>query len=111
MTPEDREMHILAAKAAGLRVWESCGQMFVDPPPNDGKVSGVSWSPRTDDGDALRLAAQLGISIHVHPLHIGATTYGAATYLGDWRKRTLDDAADYRLAIFRAAAAIGRSMP
>ncbi len=103
MTPEDREMLDMAAKAAGYELGyvDGCDDVRKSP----------DWNPLASDGDALRLAAQLGICVHVHPLNIGATKYGAATYLGDWRERTLDDAADYRLAITRAAAAIGRSMP
>jgi hypothetical protein len=112
MTPEDREMLEMAARAAGILIEDYKGVMaIIERDGDECWRTGVYWDPLASDGDALRLAAQLGICVHVHPLNIGATKYGAATYLGDWRERTLDDAADYRLAITRAAAAIGRSMP
>lgn len=100
MTPEDREMLEMAAKAAGLRVWESCGQMFVDPPPNDGKVSGVSWNPLKDDGDALRLVVRLKqLNLWTKP-YTGHALDGWAT----------DPYAATRRAIVKAAAAAGRTV-
>jgi hypothetical protein len=115
MTPEDRELLQMAAKAAGLRVWESCGQLFVDPPPNDGKVSGVSWNPLEDDESALRLAVKCTIEM----IPGGGICFARPTSLpfafGDaygFGERSGSDAcAAMRRAIVRAAAAIGRSMP
>lgn len=57
----DRELLELAAKAAGIEV----------APHTNAKLSrhtvftanGKNWNPLTDDGDALRLAVKLGISI------------------------------------------------
>jgi len=54
----DREMLELAAKAAGVVLdgeWSDTDRMSVS--------AGGWWNPLTDDGDALRLAAQLGLEV------------------------------------------------
>lgn len=51
MTPEDRELLKLAAKAAGVN--SSGGYWWTE--------TGDAWNPLTDDGDALRLAVKLEI--------------------------------------------------
>lgn len=59
----DSEMLELAAKAAGVS-WEGVlrdGGVFVH--------EGRQWDPLTDDGDALRLAVKLGISIEPYPIY------------------------------------------
>ena len=101
----DRELLELAVKAAGIvgdlkatadgAMWVFC---------HDGTDP---WNPLTDDGDALRLAATLELSLHVLPHRIGVSK--DSVYVGGWMDRGLDDAADYRRAIVRAAAEIGRS--
>jgi hypothetical protein len=78
----DRELLELAAKAAGLIVWQ--GQwpqdemLFASPKKADptGKVTGVEWNPLTDDGDALRLAAALKLSV-CHTLDDVPTAWGS----------------------------------
>ncbi len=101
----DRELLELAAKAAGLG--------FTVPvfgvPPFMGLrlIGGALWNPLTDDGDALRLAVKLRMTVKV-------TDYGAAAYKGDlFRLVALDEATTVetatRRAIVRAAAEIGRS--
>ena len=65
----DRELLELAAKAVGMKVWRGTGHqseiLFASPtrPDPDGKVTGLEWNPLTDDGDALRLAVKLRISV------------------------------------------------
>ena len=102
----DRELLEKAAKAAGIDLdWD------VPPKSPPWRMSGVGedkgpaaqWNPITDDGDALRLATYI-------------TAFG-------WQFSTLDAVAieslqksedvtaATRLAIVRAAAAIGEAMP
>jgi len=66
----DRELLELAAKAAGIRVIGFVDEMIAQP---DHKAGGLiirnerggdsCWNPRTDDGDALRLAVKLCIEV------------------------------------------------
>lgn len=97
----DRELLEHAAKAAGID-WadghESTGLR---------DQNGTVWNPLTDDGDALRLAVKLRMTVRV-------TDHGAAAYKGDlfWlvtfdEDITVETAT--RRAIVRAAAEIGRS--
>ena len=78
----DKELLELAAKAAGLKLAELGGRIVIQ------EVDGqpVYWNPLTDDGDALRLAVKLSISI-ISP----------------------DNIESVRRAIVRAAAEIGRT--
>lgn len=104
MTTFTREDYEMAAKAAGVDGWYEPGYLsFI-------KRGGGVWRPPEDDGDALRLAAKLSLTIHAHPLTMSASQFGKVEYLGGWVDRTLDDEADYRACIFRAAIAIGRAM-
>ena len=104
----DRELLEMAAKAAGLKLeWDKRGIAWCE------AADGI-WNPITDDGDALRLAVQLGIEIHpdrevrkvytafsVHRPHlIGLNTIEP---FGD------DEMAATRFAIVRAAAEIGKT--
>lgn len=65
----DRELLRRAAKAAGMNmVGYEGGRARIELPERDhgdGWVSGgnISWNPLTDDGDALRLAVKLKLSI------------------------------------------------
>ena len=125
----DREMLELAARAAGYVVEShhvSGGAWVypVDEVPNaDGDYPGLFlWSPREDDGDALRLAVKLGLHVMQYPIYdepkhsaiakksarllddtcvdmcVGIEVYGSDPY------------AATRRAIVRAAAEIGRQM-
>lgn len=99
----DRELLELAAKAAGyhytwheqyecLEVWE------------DGWKNKKFWQPHRDDGDALRLAMQLGFT--VEPGKCWHSPYGPAfgedLLVGAYTAT--------RRAIVRAAAEIGRQI-
>ncbi|AVA33332.1 hypothetical protein HpMS107_60830 [Helicobacter pylori] len=97
----DRELLELAAKAAG-------GQFDSGHFSRDGR-EWDEWNPLTDDGDALRLAVKLGITVH------SDSTFGCTT-ADIWNISLCeshgDDAnAATRRAIVRAAAEIGKVMP
>jgi hypothetical protein len=98
----DKELLELAAKAA----WgEKANQALTE----------CGWNPLTDDGDALRLAVKLSISISddylypngEHVIRVGCsfgdTLYGDSEVCGD------DPYAATRRAITRAAAEIGKA--
>lgn len=67
---EDRELLERAAKAAGLNIWrivdadevnDSPLQVFIHEP----ATSVYEWNPLTDDGDALRLAVKLRLTVRI----------------------------------------------
>lgn len=119
---DDRELTVLAAHAAGVKfeqgshephpksgAWFGLWLTFDGEPPEHARRY---WNPLTDDGDALRLAARLRIDLewqvdgHFNPAD------GVEAY-----RRGADnepifcafELVDYRRAIVRAAAEIGRS--
>lgn len=103
----DRELLELAAKAAGIEVWPGTGfqahMLFTRPAKADpdGKVTGVEWNPLTDDGAALRLAADLdlfGDPSYWHWLAIARLS------------NCIDKHANVRRAIVLAATAIWKEM-
>ena len=110
-TETDRELLELAARAAGieLRGWYE-GAMHAD----DfgamltalGTGLGTWWNPLTDDGDALRLAASLGLVVDFSRPSAGLpfTRHSYDLSVGG------NDVAATRRAITRAAAEIGRAM-
>ncbi|MET3997525.1 hypothetical protein BjapCC829_28635 [Bradyrhizobium barranii] len=56
----DRELLALAAKVAGIDIgwYEMIAFVVTDNGPE-------SWNPLTDDGDALRLAVKLGLTVQI----------------------------------------------
>jgi hypothetical protein len=106
----DRELLELAAKAAGIEIaWH---KWVIDPKATGGCCFALVgtytyWNPLTDDGDALRLAVKLGLTItsnyHVEQKGLGVIVF---TELED----SEDFCAATRRAIVRAAAEIGRGM-
>lgn len=108
----DRQLLELAAKAAGIHGIE------VDSGINIGSNAvPIIWNPLTDDGDALRLAVKLNMIVD-------CTTFSAmdgkksGRGVHDWHSADellgdddVGNDAAIRLAIVRAAAEIGRSMP
>ena len=95
----DRELLELAAKAAGMdSLWR-------------GDEDGLSWNPLTDDGDALRLAVKLGLTIEQRikgqECFVEDCLYVEA---GHARYDEGGKEAATRRAIVRAAAEIKRSM-
>lgn len=117
--PFTREDFEHAARAAGKhsQAWADPGQI------NDkgglvqyiglGRVE--TWNPRDDDGDALRLAVEIGARIEVHRGHPAHSDPRAEVWLCGGRLRVVEPCADNdaayetatRYAIFRAAIAIG----
>lgn len=108
----DHELLELAAKAASItgefkRTHQAYGDQWIE-----GIDTGARfwWNPLTDDGDALRLAVELGMSIEVHvkrmdPYTVAWFDVGCCVEEGHW-----DDATRAtRRAIVRAAAEIGRT--
>ena len=98
----DREILEMAAKAAGFEVYE------FQPDVPKGlwvKYEGKSfvWMPYIDDGDALRLAVKLNITVYP------GCAYTPTGKLINCRARANRLAATRR-AIVRAAAEIGRNM-
>ena len=102
-----REMLVLAAKAAGMP-WDRWVETGDD-----------SWNPLEDDGDALRLAVKLRLTVMVWSdggcVSAAKTTPDGApsSNAGGWKavfaRGDIDSAT--RQAIVCAAAEIGESMP
>lgn len=88
----DRELLELAAKAAGPGVW-----LEHDDRP---------WNPLTDDGDALRLAVNLGMNLDFVNGNSGAQLIGVGFFSEPHNSYPY---AATRRAIVRAAAEIGRA--
>ena len=108
----DREMLELAAKAGGYARHE-----YVENSARDGRVvTGhydslleVCINPRTDDGDALRLAVYLEFEIDITSTGVAVRTRCGLKVLVN-KTEEPDLCAAARLAITRAAAEIGRQM-
>lgn len=113
----DRELLELAAKAGdmGELDFDYCEReghgFYMGPrlPMPKGVLMAANWShwnPLTDDGDALRLAGELLLSVSID---------SGYTVVVDQQERTTYETAHglaaTRRAIVRAAAEIGRSMP
>lgn len=115
---DDRELLELAAKGAGLDVthpWNA-ERLGLSPPQVGLCIPGVStcWNPLSDDGDALRLANRLRLSIiHTECLD-DAPVVKVGYYLEherlEERPAFPDGNAEVRRAIVLAAAEIGRRM-
>ena len=102
----DLELLELAAKAAGYQIeWvrnSGCHYRC------EAEESREQWCPLDDDGDALRLAVKLDISlIGDFPQNIVVVAFDARRII---EKYDGDQYAATRRAIVRAAAAIGSSM-
>ena len=118
----DRELLELSAKAAGMDVIaDSQGIFWMRLKPYQ-KIN-YMWNPLEDDGDALRLAVKLGISLLPYPVYEEKERHSV---IAKQRRRDdllrqanptevqelygIDSCAATRLAIVRAAAEIGRVM-
>ena len=97
----DRELLELAAMAVGLK--EGIGGAFWT-------KSGGIFDPLTDDGDALRLAVELGLIIDCE--FRAAMPHNLKGSSDDWKDgdEEHDPYAATRRAIVRAAAEIGKGM-
>jgi hypothetical protein len=69
------------------------------------------WNPLTDDGDALRLAVKLGLSIQqgTYKVAVESIPQEGDEYFGCTESFNNDQYAATRRAIVRAAAEIGKS--
>jgi hypothetical protein len=107
----DRELLELAAKAAGI-----VGEWRTLSNPNGGEYDGMwirseytEWNPLTDDGDALRLAVTLGLTINPYADGLFVSRNENERVIAQvWEG---DRYAATRRAIVSAAAAIGESTP
>ena len=91
MTDEDKNLLELAAKAAGF----AAGWVIQD------------WNPLTDDGDALRLAVKLGLTVVVESDMVFCRNQRSDKAFCESGR---DRYAATRRAIVRAAADIGKAM-
>ena len=106
----DKELLELAAKAAGIEgMWDNKSKCFV---PADGPII---WNPLTDDGDALRLALRLEMTLRPYTslsrakyCEVELEHEGRQLLLTEKVSTTLEEAT--RRAIVRAAASIGEQM-
>jgi hypothetical protein len=117
MTDRDTDRLLLAkaAKAAGLTIRhdiETVDCLAVTDPAGYWESDHMYWNPLTDDGDALRLACDLGLQ--VYPIARTATGRACSAVASAAGER-LAEVADMmqetysatRRAIVRAAAALG----
>lgn len=115
----DRALLELAAKAAGYEVRRGGGHLrgllFMPVANPNGLVTGREWNPLADDGDALRLAVTLGLTLYTN-IRTAYVLFGNAPINAEEREITAaeepsaDPYAATRRAIVRAAAEIGRGM-
>ena len=102
----DRELLVLAAKAASYEYCKHGGYIVVD------GIPGKNWDPLTDDGDALRLAVKLKIDILQR---IAEPRVAAVAAMHSPKIESVPDEGQRlsvtRTVIVRAAAAIGEKMP
>lgn len=108
----DRELLEAAAKAAGMThlIWTP-GASPIVPAGHRATTDRTCWNPLTDDGDALRLAANLHMTLRIYMgnacAQIGVPGQTNA-YIDE--SNHADPCAATRRAITRAAAAIGEAM-
>jgi hypothetical protein len=116
MSTNDRELLELAAKAAGYDLVTHTGYddddgVYVTHTWIREDVLLVRWNPLLSDGDALRLAVCLGISVDQVRTPMNPYAY-AATFDDGFEEGYADNNADpyaaTRRAIVRAAAEIGK---
>ena len=103
----DRELLELAAKAAiiPIKFPSTHGVKDIDLSPRR-TDTWDSWNPLTDDGDALRLAVDLGLVVDCSRPSAGGPFKPHAI----WRDDTMSNADLTRRAIVRAAAEIGKGI-
>lgn len=105
----DKELLELAAKAAGLKVrWHESGHYGPTMEIMESEAGGAPWNPLTDDGDALRLAIEVDITIDAPKGGKFVYAGGQGCFsepVGSCRM------AATRRAIVRAAAEIGKATP
>lgn len=111
----DKELLELAAKASGVVVARSrlddpiCNDMLVAESVRNPYQKVGSWNPLIDDGDALRLAVKLNISLEIYPEHVYAVhnETSAAQYRDTGSGGSMEQVV--REAIVACAAEIGKA--
>lgn len=107
----DKELLRLAAKAAGID--HPGGEHSIH---NDGRLWDCDklrwWNPLTNDGDALRLAVQLQMSLSLGPVRVQACTIAGSLRNEFFQEEIIhqDSGTATRRAIVRAAAEIGKEL-
>lgn len=100
----DRELLEAAARAAGIELIDYCTKVVIC---YYSKQTQSPWNPLTDDGDALRLAVKLLLTIQQRDDHVKVGWQGCVEWIGEeWVP--CDEACRgkaTRRAIVRAAAA------
>jgi len=108
----DRELLELAAKAAGIEGTWFAGYLATHPGHFGVNISPAGhdvWDPLNDDGEALRLAVKLQLSIRIDSIGTAARQNDGDEWQGVMSNP--DPAVATRRAIVRAAAEIGKAMP
>ena len=112
---DDRELLKLAARSAGLMIWEGRNTTGLHPAMN--ALAAPKWNPLMDDGDAFRLAVKLGLPIKRDKWNSGVRyvschrTWHCNDSLWYDEGVSLDDGDEFaatRRAIVRAAAEMAR---
>ena len=107
----DREMLEFAAKAAGIDLIQMPPGVYrnaTGAKPENNAFGLPTWNPLTDDGDALRLAVKLQMSLDTALGQSLAIPLGGK---GCVEQHADDPLAATRRAIVRAAAEIGKQIP
>lgn len=108
----DRELLELAAKAVGIRIWFYGHEVRL----LRNNVAAEIWNPLISDGDALRLAVSLNLTIRFDSLEDGPVVQVSMPWHDEFPDYWLDEwlhkdaARATRRAIVRAAALIGKAM-
>ena len=100
----DKELLELAAKAAGIKHNPSLRAAC--------RGERIWWNPLTDDGDALRLAVKLNLSLSTGPCIVKCNSISGALRGNFIEEDSIyqDSYAATRRAIVRAAAEIGKEI-
>lgn len=107
----DKTLLELAAKAIGLKYHAFVNAPFIGYGLNIGDLETPIWNPLTDDGDALRLAVKLHLSMDLFDDFIDVSSTPNDNSIFDIKVPALPDPyAATRKAITRAAAEIGRAL-
>lgn len=110
MTPEDRTLLELAAKAAGLEGFTVLNGLGAVLDRKLGVMQPYSrWNPLTDDGDALSLLVRLKLTLVVESDMVFVRTQLHSKAFSE-RFHGFDPSAATRRAIVRAAAEIGKAL-
>ena len=104
---DDRELLKLAANAAGMMFIDDRESGLTIQRGHDGCPYNYAWNPLTDDGDAMRLAVKLRLTLllEIPRIGIGPALPGVEMYVDEGE----DEYAATRRAIVRAAAELARA--